>query len=121
VALSAPQLVGPDREDEHDAADDVLQHGGQASLAEIDARAAHRHAFSEQEIALRRAFRQAPVGADDALPRDVVRASENEADEARRARIDVAIGSYEPFRDRAHPFNDARLARFPFASASILH
>jgi hypothetical protein len=94
---------------------------GQAGFSEIDAVAAHRHALSKQERALWRAFRQAPVGAHDAMPRDVVRSSEDQADEARRARIDVPVGSYEPFRDGTHAFDDARLARFPFAGASILH
>jgi hypothetical protein len=80
--------------------------------------AAHRHALSKQELPLRRAFGQAPVGADDAMPRDAVGPSESQADEARRAGIDVAIGPHEPLRDRAHAFDDAlvsRLARFRFA------
>jgi hypothetical protein len=45
------------------------------------------------------------------MPGDVVRSSENQADEAWRARIDVAIGSYEPLWDGAHAFYDSLVPR----------
>src|SRR5205823_3441404 len=74
----------------------------EASLLEVDAVAAHRHSLTQQQLALSRALRQAPVGPDDALPGQVVVGlREDEADEARGARIDVAVGAHEALRDRA--------------------
>src|SRR5205823_8640834 len=79
----------------------------EASLLEVDAVAAHRHTLTQQQLALPRALRQAAVGPDDALPRQVVVGlREDEADEARGARIDVAVGPHEALRYRADALDD---------------
>jgi len=42
---------------------------------------------------------------------NAVSRGENAADEARRAGIEVAVGAYEPLRDFAHRFDNARSPR----------
>jgi len=79
-----------------------LELGREPGLSEVDSVAAHRNALAQQQLALLCALRQAAVGADDALPGQVVvRLREHEADEARRPGVDVAVGPDEALRDRA--------------------
>jgi hypothetical protein len=54
-------------------------------------------------------FRDASVGADDAMPGDrFVRGRQDAPNEAGRAGIDIAVGADEPLWDRAHAVDDAR-------------
>ena len=66
--------------------------------------AAERHALGLEPRALAVALRQRPVGAHDAVPREVgvVVRVEHRAGEARRARRDVAVAADEARRDLAH-------------------
>ena len=90
----------------------LLELRRQARLVEVDSLAAHRHAFSKQQLPLLRPLGEAAVRSDDAMPRDVVRLREDETDEARSARIDIAVRAHEPLRDRAHSLGNARLPIF---------
>ena len=92
-------------------------------MTKVDAVAAHRNSFREQELALPPSFRQAAIGADDAMPWQVlVGGRKNVAHEPRRAGFDVAIGANKPFGDGAHPADDARRARLRLAAyARPLH
>jgi hypothetical protein len=83
----------------------VRKHPG---AAKIDAVATHRDAFFEQQRALLASHGDAPVGADDTMPREVnVGGRKNAPDQARRAWIDVAIGADETGRDGTNPTDDA--------------
>jgi hypothetical protein len=77
------------------------------ALRKVDAGAVHRHFFPEQEFALRGASRQASVGANDSVPREIMVVGEDVADEARRARIDIAVGAHSSFRYRFHAGDDS--------------
>jgi hypothetical protein len=80
---------------------------------QIDAVALHGHALLHQESPLASALREAPVGPDDAVPREVSAGrSEDEADVARGAGIDVAIGAHKSGRDGAHAADDPRRSLF---------
>jgi hypothetical protein len=72
---------------------------------------AYRHALSKQQLALRRAFRQAAVSANDSVPGDVMCRCQDATDEPRRPWIDVAVRAYEPLGDRAHAGDDASGSR----------
>ena len=85
----------------------LLQVSRQACVAEVDAVAPHRHTFSKEPRALRLALGQAAVGSDDAVPGEIVDCGEDVADEARRVRIDVAVGADVALGDRADAFDDA--------------
>jgi hypothetical protein len=55
---------------------------------------------------------EAPVGADDTMPWEVIRRSrKNVTHKARRLWIDVAICADKPGGNRTHPADDARGAR----------
>src|SRR5215204_6247033 len=83
----------------------------QARLTEIHPVAAQRDSFSKQQAALTASLREASVGADHAVPREVlVSLGQHPADEARRARVDVAVRTDEPFRDLSHAGEDPRRA-----------
>ena len=85
-------------------------------MTQVDAVAAHRDSLRNQKLALPPAFRQAAIGADDAMPWQVVIGGrKNVPHETRRAGFDVAVGADEPFGDGAHPADDARCARLGFA------
>jgi hypothetical protein len=84
-----------------------LQLRWQPGVAKLDAVAAHRDAFLQQELALASALRDRSVGADDAVPGEVlVRRREDAADQAGRAWIDVAVRADEPARNRAYARDD---------------
>jgi streptomycin 6-kinase len=86
-------------------------------LAQVDAVAAHRDAFSTQELALSPPHRDAPVGTDDAVPWELfVGGGKDAADQPRRFRVDVAVGADESRRNRAHPAHDSRPARIEAAT-----
>ena len=73
--------------------------------------AAHRDSLFEQKCALSRSHRQAPVGANDAMPWEViVGGRKNVPDKARRAWVDIAVGADKPGRVRAIPADDVRYA-----------
>ena len=111
-SVSSPGITRSSKKDARGAS---LEPRGQAGCPEIDTGATHPDALSKQEIALPLAFRQASIGADNAVPRDAVRPGKDQADKPRRTGIDVPIGAHEPLRDRAHTFDDAlhsRLAKF---------
>jgi len=79
----------------------------QSGAAQIDAVALHGHSLLHQQSPLAFALREAPVGADDAMPREVIASRrKNEADEPRGAWIDVAIGAHKSGRDGAHAADD---------------
>jgi hypothetical protein len=89
-----------------------LQIWWQPGLTQVNSVAAHRDALCKQALALRPPLRDAPVGADDAMPWEAtVGGRKNTPDEAGRAGVDVAIGADEPGGDRARPAEDARGAR----------
>src|ERR1700694_1398421 len=69
---------------------DLAKVRGQPGVTQVDAVAAHRDALSTQERELPPSSRDAPVGADDAMPGEViVDGRENAPDQAGRAGIDV--------------------------------
>lgn len=81
----------------------------QSGAAQIDPVALHGHALLHQQSPLALALCEAPVGADDAMPRNVVvDGREDESDEAGRSWIDVPVGADKPSWDGAHPAHDAR-------------
>ena len=76
-------------------------------MAQVHTVAAHQDPLFKQELALQPPLREAPVGADDAMPREVIASRrKNEADEPRGAWIDVAIGAHKSGRDGAHAADD---------------
>jgi hypothetical protein len=80
----------------------------QSRLTEIHAVAPHRDSFSKQQLTLEPSFREASVGADDAMPRQAfVRAGQHATDEARRAGVDIAIRADESLRDVLHAGDDS--------------
>jgi hypothetical protein len=82
------------------------------SETQVDPIAAHWNPFREQELALPPSFRQAAVGADDPMPRQVIAGvRKNVSHQAWRTRFDVPVSADEPFGDGAHPADDARSAR----------
>jgi hypothetical protein len=86
-------------------------------LAQIYAVAAHRDAFSTQELALSPPHRDGPVGTDDAVPWKLfVGGGKDSADQPRRFRVDIAVGADESSRNRAHPAHDSRHARIEAAT-----
>jgi hypothetical protein len=100
---------------------EALQVGLQPRLTQIDVVAAHRDSLFEQKSALSRSHRHAPVGANDAMPWEViVDGCENAADETRRTAVDVAVGADKPCGDRAHPADDERYALLEVARV-LLH
>jgi len=86
----------------------LLQLRRHACFAEIDAVAAQRHTFLKQPRALLLASGQTAIGSDHAMPGEIVNCGQDVANEARRARIDVAVCADETFRNRADPFGDAQ-------------
>ncbi|MEA2534828.1 MAG: hypothetical protein QOJ93_2639, partial [Actinomycetota bacterium] len=69
-------------------------------MAQIHTVAAHPDALFKQEFALQPPLREAPVSADDAMPREaLVGGRKNSPDKAGRTRIDVAIGADKPSGD----------------------
>jgi hypothetical protein len=89
---------------------------------EVDRIAAHRHSLLKQELPLRRALGQAPVGPHNAVPGNTMVLSEDEPDESWRTRIDVAEGAHEPLRDRPDAFGDTcRAGLAIFSSVSGVH
>lgn len=77
-------------------------------MTQIDTVATHRYPFCNQERPLPPALREAPGGADDTMPWEVVvDGRQDEPDEARRAWIDVAVGADKPNWDGAHAADDA--------------
>ena len=79
----------------------------QSGLTQIDAVAAHRHALFCQERALSPALCHASIGSDDTMPGEViVGGGQDEPDEARRTRIDVAVRANKTGRDGAYPADD---------------
>jgi len=54
------------------------------------------------------------------MPGDVVRLREDETDEPRSARIDVAVCAHESLRDRADALGNARFARLAISSVGRL-
>jgi hypothetical protein len=90
----------------------TLQIRWQPGVTQVDAVAAHRDSFFQQELTLLPSLRDAPVGADDAMPWEaIVGCGKNAPDEARRAGVDVAIGTDKPSGNGAHPADDTRGAR----------
>jgi hypothetical protein len=84
----------------------------QPGTTQIHSVATHRDALFKQERALLPSLRKAPVGADDAMPREaIVDGRKNVTDEARRGGVDVTIGADEPSWDRAYPGDDTIGAR----------
>ena len=94
----------------------------QSRLVEVDPIAAHWHSLLKQELPLRRALGQAPVGPHDAVPGNAMVLGEDEPDESWRTRIDVAEGAHEPLRDGADAFGDTgRAGLAVFSSGSGVH
>jgi hypothetical protein len=52
-------------------------------------------------------LRDRPVGADDAVPGEIVSGRDDAADEARCARFDVAVGADVALRDRTDALDDS--------------
>jgi uncharacterized protein YdeI (YjbR/CyaY-like superfamily) len=97
--------------------DDSSEHPG---AVQVDAVAPHRDALREQELALPPPHRQAAVGSDDAMPRQViVDGREHKPHQPRRAGVDVAIGPDKPFGNGAHAPDDARPARLRLAGYAL--
>jgi hypothetical protein len=81
-------------------------------VAQVYTVAAHQDALFKQEFALHPPLREAPIGADDAMPREtLVGGRKNSPDKAGRTGIDVAIGADKPSGDRAHSADDAGCPR----------
>src|SRR4029077_13764075 len=78
---------------------------------EVDSLSAHRHTFSEKPLALALSFGDAPVGANDALPRKIlVSRRQHPPDQTRRLRIDLAVGTYRTLGNLTNPGDDAGYA-----------
>ena len=71
------------------------------SETQVDPIAAHWNPFREQELALPPSFRQAAIGADDAMPGQVIVMCRREhmPDVSGSEWVDVAVGSDEALRD----------------------
>lgn len=81
-------------------------------MAQVHTVAAHQDPLFKQKLALQPPLREAPVGADDAMPREaLVGGRKNSPDKAGRTGIDVAIGADKPSGDRAHSADDAGCPR----------
>jgi hypothetical protein len=79
----------------------------------VDALAVEGDALGHQVFALPLPHREAPVGADDAPPRDVrgmLLGREKAGAEARRSRRDVAVGPYESLRDLPDRIDDRQVS-----------
>src|SRR2546428_4232636 len=85
----------------------------EARLVEVDAVAAHRDAFCEQQLSLWLSLGNRSVGTDDPVPREVMGGREDAPDEAGSARVDVAVGPDVALRDRADTLYHALGARGP--------
>ena len=83
----------------------------QAGHVEIDPVAAHRHPLPSEGLSLPLSLREGAVRADDAMPRQPARVSENEPDQPGSARIDVAVRADVSLRDLADALLDPRLPR----------
>ena len=80
-------------------------------MAQVDAVAAHRNPFPNQQVALSSSLRQTPVRANHTMPWEpFVSSGKNVTDQSRRFRVDVAIGADKSNRNRAHAAEDARHA-----------
>jgi hypothetical protein len=80
----------------------------EAGAAEIDPVAVHRHAFFLEQVPLASALCEAAIGADDAMPWEViVDGRQDESNKARSAWIDVGVGADKPGWNRADAANDA--------------
>jgi hypothetical protein len=78
-------------------------------MAQVDAVAAHRDSFLEQQIALSLSHRYGPVGTDHTMPGETFMGGGKDAtDQARRSRLDVAVSSDKSNGNRAYPIDDAR-------------
>ena len=74
----------------------------------------HRDSLSLQQLALPTSLRKTAVGPNDPVPRQLlVRARQDAADEAGRARIDVAVGADESLGNLTHADENARGAVQP--------
>jgi hypothetical protein len=94
----------------------------QPRLVEVDPIPAHWHSLLKQELPLRLALGQAPVGSHDAVPGNAMVLGEDEPDESWRTRIDVAEGAHEPRRDGPDAFGDTSRAGLTiFSSGSGVH
>ena len=94
----------------------------QPRLVEVDPIAAHWHSLLKQELPLRRALGQAPVGSHDAVPWNAMVLGEDESDESWRTRIDIGEGAHEPRRDGPDAFGDTcRAGPAVFSSGSGVH
>jgi hypothetical protein len=84
----------------------------QPRLTEVDAVAAQGNPLSVEQSTLPLPHREAPVGADDAVPRQIlVRVRQHVADQARRVGVDVAVRPDESLRNVPHTGNDSPDAR----------
>ena len=76
--------------------------------AEIDAGALHWHALFLEQGPLASTLCEAAIGADDAMPREVVvDCRQDESNKARSAWIDVAVGSDKPGWNGTNAADDA--------------
>jgi hypothetical protein len=76
-------------------------------LPQVDAVTAHRNALFAQEVALSLSRREGSVGMDHAVPwKTFASGGENTTDEARRFRVDVAVGADKSHGNRADPTQD---------------
>jgi len=83
----------------------------EAGANQIDSLAEHRDALAEQQSTLALSFGDAPVGANDALPRKfLLRGRQHAADEPGRLRVDLAIGAHRTLRDLPDAADDAGYA-----------
>ncbi len=84
----------------------------EARANEIDSLAAHGDALAEEQSALTLSLGDAPVGANDALPRKcLLRGRQHPPDQARRLRVDLAIGTNRTLGNLPNPGDDAGNAR----------
>ena len=81
--------------------------------------AAHRDRFCEQELSLRLSLGDGSVGADDAVPGEIVRRAEHPADEPRGRGLDVGEGADVTLGDPADTLADARVSVALFRSGTI--
>jgi len=81
-------------------------------LPKIDAVAAHWNSLFEQEVALSLSHGQAAVGVDHTVPwKAFVSGGKKVTDEARRFRVDVAVGADKSHGNRANPAQDSFCTR----------
>jgi hypothetical protein len=111
-AACNPAIARPNRRSVSHSSRDP-DRGWQPCLSQVDAVTAHRDAFLNQELALSRSHRDAPVSADHAMPWEAfVGGRKNATDQPGRSRVDVAVGADKSDRNRAHPANNASSSRF---------